>query len=103
MACLSLLDPSGLMVVCANPVFPLSEPDSGTFIFEVFEADAGMLKSRIGKVEQYGLDPNSPPFFGRVTNIEPCESTHSSLVLLRDKPTLRVAIAVHKAQSSASH
>lgn len=84
---------ANLFVTCANPIFPLSDPDTGTFTFEVLEADAVMLKARVGKWEQYLLG-EKPPFFGELVKLEPCESTHLGLLLLRDKPTLRGVLAV---------
>jgi hypothetical protein len=95
MSCLSVRHEDGIFVTCANPIFILSGPESGTLVFEVFEIDSIMLKNRLGKFEHYGLDPTQPSFFGKVTNIEPCESTHPGLLYLREKPTLRVSIEVH--------
>lgn len=92
MYALSVLN-DGIFVTCANPIFPLSDPTTGTFMFEVLEADSSMLKSRIGKLEAYGVDPTKPPFFGKLVRLEPCESQHLSLLYLRHKPTMRAVIA----------
>jgi hypothetical protein len=97
MACLSVLD-DGIFIVCANPIFPISEPDTGIFNFEVLEVDSVMLKTRKGKVEFYGVD-GTVPFFGVITEIEPYQSTHSALALMREKPTLRVSLTIHKPKS----
>jgi hypothetical protein len=94
MACLSVQhDDGGIFIVCANPIFPLSEED-GKLTFEVLKADSTSLKRRIGKKENYVLD-NGRPFFGEVISLEPCQSMHVALSLLRHKPTLKGAIKIH--------
>jgi hypothetical protein len=104
MSYLSVLCEDRLFITCANPIFPLSDPDTGTFTFEVFEADSRMLKSRLGKTELYaGLEPGKPPFFGQLVKLEPDESTHSALLFLRDKPTMRAVMTVHKMMPSQTN
>ena len=94
MACLSVQDDEGgIFIVCANPIFPLSE-ESGTLRFEVLEADSTSLKRRIGKKEHYLVDGGTP-FLGEVISLELCQSTHGALSLLRHEPTLNVAIKIH--------
>jgi hypothetical protein len=97
--CLSILK-DGILVVCANPVFLTSDPDGGTVTFEVFEADSSGLKSRLGSIEHYCLD--GEPFLGKITSIEPCRSTHVALSLMRDRPTMRIILTVHKMQAALS-
>jgi hypothetical protein len=94
MACLSVQHEDGcIFVVCANPIFPLSE-NEGALVFEVFKDDSTSLKHRIGTKENYMLD-GGRPFLGEVVSLEPCESTHAGLSLLRHKPTLRGKIKIH--------
>ena len=92
------LDPPSVLVSCANPIFLCTEPvfSAGVdFLFEVLEADARMLQSRLNKQEQYSLD-SGPLFFGELKSLQPCDSTHPALGLLRYKPTLRGVMTVHK-------
>ena len=94
MACLSVqLEDDCIFVVCANPIFPLSE-EGGTLTFEVLEVDSTSLKRRLGKKENYVLD-DGIPFLGEVISLEACQSTHVALSLLPDKPTLKGAIKIH--------
>jgi len=67
MSCLSILK-DDVFVVCANPIFLTSEQEAGTLTFEVFEAEAGALKSRVGITEQYCVD-SGEPFFGQLAGI----------------------------------
>jgi hypothetical protein len=101
MACLSAFD-RDIFIVCANPIYPLSDLNSGILSFEVLEVDAGMLKRRLGKVEQYHFG-SEPAFYGTVTSIEKCESTHQALSLMRHRPTVRVMLAVHQTKSQVAH
>ena len=94
MACLSVQhEDGGLFIVCANPIFPLSE-ENEKLTFEVLEDDSASLKRRFGKKENYVLD-GGRPFLGEVISLEPCQSTHVALSLLPHKPTLRCAITIH--------
>lgn len=93
----------GVFVLCASPIFPLTDPSTGVFTFEVFDEDASSLKSRLGKVETYGVDPEQPPFVGQLKSLDVCKSTHPGLALLRDKRTLRAIIIVHKPESQDIH
>lgn len=99
MATLSVVD-DGMLIVCANPVFPILDPNPGvnTITFEVFEADAASLKRRLGKVENYVLD--GPPFFGELISLESCQSTHPSLSLMRDRLTMRGVMKIHETLST---
>jgi hypothetical protein len=80
----------------ANPVFVLSQPvnwDAGGLItFEVLEIDGETLKSLVGQHLYYAIGDQS--FSGVLQLLEPCESTHSGLALLRHKRTFRGSIAV---------
>ena len=101
MACLSVFD-RDIFIVCANPIYPLSDLTSGILSFEVLEVDAVMLKRRLGKVEQYHID-SEPEFYGTVTSIEKCQSMHPALSLMRDRPTVRVMLSVHQTESQVAH
>jgi hypothetical protein len=100
MACLSVLKDK-IYVVCANPIFPVSELGS-TFAFEVFEQDAAALKLRLGKPDEYYID-SVGTFFGILESLEPRPSTHPGLALLRDKATLHGVMQVHRTISLAKH
>jgi hypothetical protein len=84
------------LVVAANPIFVLQDVDDceigGELVFEVFEQDAGWLKTLMGSPQTYAL--NSQAFTGTLTSLEPCVSTRPGLNLLRDRPTLRGKIVV---------
>ncbi len=87
-----------VLINCANPIFLCTEPvllDGADFAFEVFESDSVMLRNRLNKLEQYSLG-SGPLFFGALTSLELCDSTSPALALLRDKPTLRGVMRVHK-------
>ena len=84
---------SSIFVVCANPVFALSDASDGTFTFEVFDADSASLKRRLGKIDAYSVD-RIKPFFGELVSLEPVRSTHQALTLLRDNPTVRGTIKI---------
>lgn len=74
----------------ANPIFlisPLRVKSGAEVTFEVFEEDAAALKSLIGEPHLYHLDGEL--FWAQLNSLEPCESTHPGLYLLRHKPTLR--------------
>jgi hypothetical protein len=95
MACLSVQqDDGGIFVVCANPIYPLSEED-GILTFEVLEDDSTSMRLRAGKKENYVLD-GGRPFLGEVISLEPCKSTHLALSLLSHKSTLKGAIKIHR-------
>jgi hypothetical protein len=95
MACLSVQsEGTSVFVVCVNPVFPLSDGRDGTFTFGVFDADSRSLRNRVGKIDAYTVD-RIPPFFGELASLEPCRSSHSGLLLLRGKSTLRGTIKIH--------
>ena len=91
------LDPPGIMAHCAGPVYLASEPNyrpGAEIVFEVLAADSSALQRRIGKRDQYGFDGSSPPFFGIITSLDPCQSTHFALSLMRHKPTMRAVLRV---------
>jgi hypothetical protein len=95
MACLSVqLEGKNIFVVCANPIFPISDMRDGALTFEVFEDDAASLKLRLGKKELYVLD-GGKPWFGELISLEPCRSTHPGLSLLRHKPTMRGTMKIY--------
>jgi hypothetical protein len=95
MACLSILIEK-MFVICAKPIFPISEPDwrdGATLTFEILADDASSLEHHLGRTEHFCLGSEAP-FWGKLTSLEPCASTHPGLGLLRDKPTLRGALTI---------
>jgi hypothetical protein len=55
MACLNTWREK-IFVVCANPIFPTSEPDwrdGATLTFEILADEAGSLKHHLGKTEHF--------------------------------------------------
>jgi hypothetical protein len=89
MACLSIFE-GHVFTVCANPIFPLDEPDwrdGTTLTFEVLEADADVLFEQVKMVRQYALDGQA--FTGKLDSLEECISTHPGLGLLGNDRTLR--------------
>jgi hypothetical protein len=90
MSCLSLIRDGGICSVVANPVFVIT-PDrlegGADVTFEVFEEDATALKALLDKPEHYVLD--STLLWAQLKVLEPCESTHPGLALLRNRSTLR--------------
>jgi len=106
MACLSISEDAGPLVVCANPIFLLSPPqwsEGAEIVFEVLEPDAQHLRTLLGTVQEYALD--GKPFRGRLASLEPCESSHQGLRLLRNQAPLRgVLTIVSRAQpNTAQH
>jgi hypothetical protein len=102
MACLSIRHEDGLFIICARPIFLMSDPDSDILTLELSEDASADLRSRLGKIEQYVLDGRKGPFFGQLTSIKPCESRHPGLALLRDEPTMRAVLTVHKLSAEVS-
>lgn len=97
MASLSILSEDGVIIGCANPIFIISDggrQKGAELVFEVFERDATGLRARLGKYEQYGIDPTQLMFTAKLTSLEPCESTHPGLALLRERPTLRGVLRI---------
>jgi hypothetical protein len=89
-------DESGLMIGCANPIYLTSGLDyepGAEIVFEVDERDSSMLKARLGRREQYGIDTSKPPFFAVLTSLNPCRSTQFALLAL-ERPTLRAVLKV---------
>jgi hypothetical protein len=94
MACLSISE-GDIFVVCANPIFPISDLDwqeGATLTFEVLEGDASVLAKQLGKVREYSL--GQQPFRGQLESLERCESTHPGLARMCDTPTLRGVLTI---------
>ena len=92
MTCLSIVIEDRPATVAANPIFVLSQVDDrrgAEIVFEVFEADAGILKTLIGQKRLYYINPPEKMFWGELTGLETCISIHPALALLRDSRTLR--------------
>jgi hypothetical protein len=92
------LDPPGIMAGCASPIYVISEPvdysPGSEIVFEILAADAGPLQRRLGQRDQYGIDSSAAPFFGVLASLEPCQSTHFALSLMRQKPAMRGVLKV---------
>lgn len=100
MATLSILEEDGILVTCANPIYPTSPVDShrgAKITFEVLEVDASSLKrlAGTGRMETFVMDPHQFPFSAELTTLEPCTSTVPALSLLRDRPAMRGVLTVH--------
>lgn len=97
MADLCVLAEDGIIISCANPIFIISDggrKKDAKLVFEVFDNSASGLRRRLGRSDNYGVDPNQPLFSAKLTSLEPCESTHPGLALLRDRPTLRGVLTI---------
>ena len=97
MACLSIIRDGGPATVAANPIFPLDPViirGGAEIRFEVFEVNAGELKSLVGAHRCFYIDETSGVFWARLNRLERCVSTHRGLALLRDKPTLQGVLVV---------
>lgn len=102
MACLSVVREGAGATIVASPIL-VTSPIEGLrtgekLIFEVLEQDAAGLRPLIGNAYIYALTPPSN-FWGKLETLEPCESSHRGLALLRHKPTLRGVLAVFKEAS----
>jgi hypothetical protein len=103
MSCLSVIEDRSKMIatVVANPIFltsPIEGLQNGSkIVFEIFEIDAGGLI--VSETKYYTIDGRQP-FWGKVKLLEPCESTHPGLALLRDKPTLRCVLEIFPQETS---
>ena len=97
MACLSIVREGLGATIVANPIFVTSAIEKlqtgAKLIFEVFEQDAAALGQLLGETRIYVLTPPGN-FWGKLDILEPCQSTHPGLALLRHKPTLRGVLAV---------
>ena len=97
MSALSIVKPGRKVVpLVANPIFltsPLRTESGGEVTFEVFEIDAGGLQAVIGAKQLYHLD--NKLFWAELKSLQPCQSTHPGLSLLRHKPTLRGVFLMH--------
>jgi len=75
-------------VIAASPLFTLNAKppygEAGRVVFEIFERDAEVLQSLLGKYENYAMDGEA--FVGKIVSLEPCVSTHPGLGLMRDRP-----------------
>jgi hypothetical protein len=99
MACLSIIRDGGPATIAANPIFlldPIDPRGDTEFRFEVFEADAGDLKSLVGDHRCFYIDSTSEVFWAKLKSLEPCMSSHRGLAQLRDKPTLRGVLMIVK-------
>jgi hypothetical protein len=79
MACLSIIRDGGPTTVAANPIFPLDPViirGGAEIRFEVFEVNAGELKSLVGAHRCFYIDETSGVFWARLNRLEPCVSTH---------------------------
>ena len=80
MTCLSILTEDRPATVAANPIFILSQVDDrrgAEIAFEVFEEDAGILKTLIGKKRLYYINPPEKIFWGELTELDACTSALS--------------------------
>jgi len=92
MTCLSIVTEDRPATVAANPIFILSQVDDrrgAEIAFEVFEKDAGILKTIIAKKRLYYINLPVKMFWGELTELETCTSIHPALTLLRERETLR--------------
>jgi len=99
MYALSRLEEDGLMILCASPVYPTSQPDyrpGARLTFEVLEVDASSLKRLVGKTETFGTDPQQLPFIGKLVSLDHCTSTVVALSRLRHKPAMRGVIVIER-------
>jgi hypothetical protein len=101
MSALSIFPPEGGPAFgCANPIYLTSELSLRTgdkITFEVLDADASQLKALVGKMELFALD--SKVFWGTLVSLDPCESTVSSLALMRYRPAMCGVFEVHSPPS----
>ncbi|MGH6677360.1 MAG: hypothetical protein ACREDL_00085 [Bradyrhizobium sp.] len=97
MSALSIVKPGCKAVpLLANPIFltsPLRTENGAEMTFEVFDSDAAGLKEVVGTRQLYHLDGEL--FWADLKSLQPCQSTHPALSLLRDKPTLRGVFSLH--------
>jgi hypothetical protein len=97
MSCLSVFISHGPARVVANPIFLFSRSEKylpgDRLEFEVLEADAGSLKSLVGK-RQYFVLEGAMPAWGELEELQPCVSSHPGLEYLRAKPTLRGVLSI---------
>jgi hypothetical protein len=91
MSALSIFKPDRQTVVgIANPIFLtslLKMVRGAEVTFEVLDRDGAGLKILIGTKQLYYLDGRL--FWADLKSLEPCQSIHPGLTLLRHKPTLR--------------
>ncbi len=83
----------GDFVVVANPVYVTSPIEVSSEVkFEVFEEAEISLKNLVGKIRYFRLGVQA--FWAELKTLDPCESTHPGLALLRDRKTLRGVLCV---------
>jgi hypothetical protein len=103
MSALSIFKPDRKAMPCvANPIFLTSalRTECGAEVtFEVFEIDARALIDLIGTNQLYHLD--NQLFCAELKSLQPCESTHPGLSLLRHKSTLRCVFSMRGAHYNA--
>jgi hypothetical protein len=93
---LSIVADGGKHTVVANPIFVTSR-SAAEIRFEVLEKDAETLSKLVGIDQYFFLDGDT--FWGKLRTLEPCDSTHAALAMLRDKRTLRAVMSVIKEDS----
>ena len=99
MACLAVYRAmeglKGHFVAVANPVYvtsPIEAEGSSEVIFEVFEQAGIALKNLVGKIQYFRMGDQQ--FWAELKTLDPCESTHPGLALLRNRKTLRGVLRV---------
>jgi hypothetical protein len=99
MSCLSIKleeeDGPKALVVCANPIYLLSDfnPHVDDEIeFEVLDSDATQLKTLVGTTRIFGLEGKA--FTAEVTKLKPRVSTVDALMLMRHMPAMRGTLTI---------
>ena len=101
MTVLSTYDGNGPATILASPVFIVEERDD-LIEFEVFEIDAGALRSRIGTDTYYVLGSEKARW-GRLVSLESCQSVSPGLRQLHDRPILKGILTFHPPEAAGSH
>lgn len=99
MSCLSVFRRPGKgAVVAANPIYITSpiedQANTARLEFEVLIEDASSLSALIGEREHYALG-SEWAFWGVLESLEPAESTHPGLGLMRNRRALRGVMTVY--------
>jgi len=68
--------------------------------FEVLEANARSLYKHIG-VKQLLTCNGHEPFWGELTDLQPCTPSAAGLALLRDRPALRGTVKIYAGEPQA--
>jgi hypothetical protein len=90
-ACLSIIREHGPATVAANPIFLLDTLTStigSEVAFEVFDADAGELKTLVGEHRYFYVDDHIGVFWTRLKSPEPRQSKIFERPPLSKKPML---------------